>query len=49
MSEVLILMVIALGGLAAFDALRAREAATRAAREACSKQGLQFLDDTVQG
>ena len=49
MPEVLILMVIALGGLVAFDALRAREAATRAAREACSKQGLQFLDDTVQG
>jgi len=29
--------------------LRAREAAPLAARDACRTQGLQFLDDTVQG
>jgi hypothetical protein len=40
---------MALGGWLAFDALRARETATSAAREACRAQGLQFLDDTVQG
>jgi len=33
----------------AVDTLRAREVATRAARQACSQQGLQFLDDTVHG
>lgn len=40
---------MALGGWFAYDFLRARETATRAAREACREQGLQFLDDTVQG
>lgn len=40
---------MALGGWFVFDALRARETATRAARDACREQGLQFLDDTVQG
>lgn len=49
MSEILVLIIVALGGWFAFDALRAREAATLAAREACRAQGLQFLDDTVQG
>ena len=49
MSEVLILIVMALGGWLAFDALRARETATSAARDACRAQGLQFLDDTVHG
>jgi hypothetical protein len=49
MSEVLVLIVVALGGWLAFDALRARETATSAAREACRVQGLQFLDDTVHG
>ena len=49
MSEIVVLIVVALGGWIAFDALRAREAATLAAREACRAQGLQFLDDTVQG
>ena len=32
-----------------FDALRAREMATRFAREACKQRGLQLLDDTVHG
>jgi hypothetical protein len=49
MSEVVVLIIVALGGWIAFDALRARETATLAAREACRAQGLQFLDDTVQG
>ena len=49
MSEVVILIIVALGGWIAFDALRARETVTLAAREACRAQGLQFLDDTVQG
>ena len=42
---------IAVAGLAAWfvaDALRAREAATRIAREACKQYGVQLLDDTVQ-
>jgi hypothetical protein len=42
------LAILALGVWYAFDALRAREAAVRAAREACRVQGLQLLDDTVQ-
>ena len=49
MSEVVVLIIVALGGWIAFDALRARETATLAAREACRAQVLQFLDDTVQG
>lgn len=42
------LAVLALGLWYVFDALRAREAAVSAAREACRQQGLQLLDDTVQ-
>lgn len=49
MSEIVVLIVVALGGWLLFDALRARETATIAARDACRQQGLQFLDDTVQG
>lgn len=49
MSEILLLGIVAVGGWLLFDALRARETATLAAREACRAQGLQFLDDTVQG
>lgn len=49
MPEIVLLAIVALGGWMLFDALRAREAATLAAREACRAQGLQFLDDTVQG
>lgn len=30
-----------------FDTLRAREAATRTAKVACEREGLQLLDDTV--
>lgn len=49
MSEMVVLLIAALGGWFVFDALRAREAATVAARDACRAQGLQFLDDTVHG
>jgi len=39
--------IIALLALFWLDSLRARETATRAAREACERMGVQFLDDTV--
>jgi len=44
-----IIGIIILGGLAWlwFDSLRAREAAVRAARAACTAEGLMLLDDTV--
>ena len=44
-----IIGIIILSGLAWlwFDSLRAREAAVRAAREACAADGLMLLDDTV--
>lgn len=45
-------LAIVIAGLAAwfvFDALRAREVATRIAKEACKQHGLQLLDYTVQG
>jgi hypothetical protein len=41
------LIVLILLGWLWFDSLKAREAAVRAAREACEAEGLQFLDDTV--
>jgi hypothetical protein len=49
MSEALALTLFALAVWYVFDALRAREAAVRFAREACKQHGLQLLDDTVQG
>ena len=49
MSEALALTLLALAVWYVFDALRAREAAVRIAREACKQHGLQLLDDTVQG
>ena len=49
MSEALVLVIFALAVWYAFDALRARETAVRIARQACKEQGLQLLDDTVQG
>lgn len=47
MLELLGLIVLILLGWLWFDSLKAREAAVRAAREACEAEGLQFLDDTV--
>jgi hypothetical protein len=49
MSELLALMIAGCGVWFVLDALRAREAAVRIAREACKEHGLQLLDDTVQG
>ena len=49
MGEIALFVVMALGAWLVLDALRAREAAVRAARAACQQQGLQFLDDTVRG
>ena len=49
MSEMLILLAAVLGVWFVFDALRAREAAVRIARESCEEHGLQLLDDTVHG
>jgi len=49
MSETLLLLVTAAGVWFVVDALRAREAAIRVARQACKDHGLQLLDDTVQG
>jgi hypothetical protein len=39
--------IIALIALFWLDSLRARESAVRAAREACERMEVQFLDDTV--
>jgi hypothetical protein len=49
MWEILALLAIALAGWILYEALRAREAAIRVTRDACKQQGLQLLDDTVQG
>jgi hypothetical protein len=49
MSETLLLLLTAAAVWFVFDALRAREAAIGIARRACREQGLQLLDDTVQG
>jgi Protein of unknown function (DUF3301) len=49
MSEMLLIAVLVLGFWFLFDTLRAREGATRIAKDACKTQGLQFLDDTAQG
>jgi Protein of unknown function (DUF3301) len=47
--ETLLAIALIIGGWLFFEALRAREAAVRATREACRRQGLQLLDDTVHG
>lgn len=47
MLELLGLIVLILLGWLWFDSLKAREAAVRAARNACEAEGLLFLDDTV--
>lgn len=48
MWELTLLAIIALAGALVFDGLRAREAAIRAAKDACRRQQLLFLDDTVR-
>jgi Protein of unknown function (DUF3301) len=49
MSGLEIVAILMLGALAWlwFDSLKAREAAVRAARAACTAEGLMLLDDTV--
>lgn len=49
MSEMLLIAVVVLAVWFVFDTLRAREGATRVAKETCKARGLQFLDDTAQG
>jgi len=41
------LLIVALGWLW-YDSMRARERALAAGRQACDRDGLQFLDETVQ-
>ncbi|QKV56593.1 MAG: DUF3301 domain-containing protein [Dechloromonas sp.] len=45
--ELLLLMLLAAAVWLWMDSLRARETGIRAAREACSEEGLQLLDETV--
>lgn len=45
--EVAALVLLAVGGWYWMDSLAALEAARRAAREACERDGVQLLDDTV--
>ncbi len=49
MWEIALVLIAALCVWFAFDALRARENAIGIARAACDRNGLQFLDFTVQG
>ncbi|MEP6942013.1 MAG: DUF3301 domain-containing protein [Betaproteobacteria bacterium] len=47
--ESLLAIACVLGGWLFYEALRSRESAVRATRDACKRQGLQLLDDTVHG
>ena len=51
MTFIELLTVLVLGGVVWFwfDSLKAREAGLEAARRACLREGLQFLDETVVG
>ena len=49
MWEYALLLVPLLFAWFAYDAMRVRETAIALARAACERQGLQFLDFTVQG
>lgn len=51
MSFAELLALLLLGAVAWFwfDSLKAREAGVDAARRACQREGLQFLDETVVG
>jgi len=48
MWEAWALAVFLLRGWLWFDSMRARERALEAASRACEREGLQFLDDTVE-
>jgi hypothetical protein len=45
--ELLALIVLCLGGWLWLDGIRTREIGVQAARAACAREGVQFLDDTV--
>jgi len=47
MTQLVPILLLALGAFWWWSAMRAREAATRSARRACETFGAQFLDDTV--
>jgi len=47
MGEAIALALLAAAALLWADSLRARERAVRAGRDACTRYGLQFLDETV--
>lgn len=49
LTELLLLVLTALGVWFWFDSLKAREIGVQAARDACHDEGLQFLDETVVG
>ena len=49
LSELLLLVLVAIVVWFWFDSLKAREIGILAARNACHAEGLQFLDDTVVG
>jgi hypothetical protein len=49
LSELLFLVLTALGVWFWLDSLKARETGVNAARQACLGDGLQFLDETVVG
>lgn len=48
MSEIVAALAIAAIGWLWYDSMRARERALGAGRQACERDGLQFLDDTVK-
>lgn len=48
MTEILILVVLAVFAWFVSDSMRARERAHAAGRNACQRNNLQFLDDTVE-
>lgn len=45
--EIFGLLLLAAGAWLWFDSLKARDAGVAAARDACEREGLQLLDDTV--
>jgi hypothetical protein len=48
MFELVAALAIAVLGWLWYDSMRARERALAAGRQACDRDGLQFLDETVQ-
>lgn len=48
MPELLTVLAMAALGWLWYDSMRARERAVQAGKHACRRDGLQFLDDTVQ-